>query len=672
MENRELENLTLKQLTAEIEHHNRLYWELHTPEISDDRYDALLIELRRRVPDHPLLEAVHAVNAETSGGKIKLAEPMLSLDKAYSLEEVIAWAKKCARDEHEPLLVQPKYDGISAYFDGRILATRGDGTYGEDITDKIPLIELEAPGYTGKLDRPARGELVIRDDDFVSLYRHIVKRGGGAYKNSRNAVAGIMGLKDISDMVRQHAKITLADYGLKSHKINLDELTANFADLVAEVEALPYPTDGVVFKLADAEYSDSLGATSHHPRGQIAFKFSGIRRETELLGVEWSFGKSALTPVAELSPVEIGGVTIKRATLHNAQNVIDMDLQLHDVVTVERAGDVIPYIVSREEGENRQSFMIENCPGCGAKLVRKGPELCCVNPECFETNLQKLADAVKNFGIERLGEPTLRKMMTSLKVRTLADIFRLNKTEIMKLDSFADKSADNLASEIESARTAPDYRFLAALNIPHIGLNVAKMLLRHYPLEKLSELTSDELKTVPSIGDERARAVSEVLHADAPLIAELLAAVDLKRTPLQSAASARPTICFTGKMPEKRSFYEELAARHGYEAADSVTSGLSLLVTDDIESKSSKTVKAKKLGVKIMELPEFLASLEAGSSGEPPQNDEAADADSSSAAEPEQTANPIETKTPEKAPDSEQEHADTVQKDGSAEQLELF
>ncbi|MDD4816581.1 MAG: helix-hairpin-helix domain-containing protein [Victivallaceae bacterium] len=665
MEKCELEKLTLDQLTAEIEHHNRLYWELHSPEISDDQYDALLIELRRRVPGHPLLEAVHAVNAETAGGKIKLAEPMLSLDKAYSLDEVVAWAEKCVRDKNEPLLVQPKYDGISAYFDGRILATRGDGTYGEDITDKIPLIELESPGYTGPLDRPARGELVIRDDDFSTIYRNIVKRGGGAYKNSRNAVAGIMGLKDISDMVRQHAKITLADYGLKSHKIRMEELTGRFADLVAEVEALPYPTDGVVFKLADAVYSDSLGATSHHPRGQIAFKFSGIRRETELVGVEWSFGKSALTPVAELSPVEIGGVTIRRATLHNAQNIIDMDLQLHDIVTVERAGDVIPYIVSREAGSNRRNIMIDRCPGCGSPLVRKGPELCCVNPECFETNLQKLADAVKNFGIERLGEPTLRKMMTALRVRTLADIFRLTKAEILTLDSFADKSAANLAAEIESARTAPDYRFLAALNIPHIGLNVAKVLLRHYPLEKLSGLSADELKTVPSIGDERARAVSEVLHAEAPLIAELLAAVDLKRTALESAGDVgRPTVCFTGKMPEKRSYYEELAAKHGYAAADSVTSSLSLLVTDDIGSKSSKTVKAKKLGVKIMELPDFLTSLE-----KTPVNDAAESGES--AAEP-VGAGAAPENNPDDAGAAPENKLGGAGDTGRPEQLELF
>ena len=153
------------------------------------------------------------------------------------------------------MLAQPKYDGISANFDGTILATRGDGEIGEDISDKLPLIELEAPNYTGQLNRPARGEIVIRKDDFANLYSHIYKKGGGVYKNSRNAVAGIMGLKDISDMIRQHAKLTLADYSLVSFKIKFSELSGRFAEIIETVEALPYPTDGVVFKLADTAYS---------------------------------------------------------------------------------------------------------------------------------------------------------------------------------------------------------------------------------------------------------------------------------------------------------------------------------------------------------------------------------------------------------------------------------
>lgn len=613
-----IHEMSLQELVQLIEYHNQRYWELGEPEISDDDYDRLMVELRSRDPNHPLLHWVGTQRTASAGGKVKLAKPMLSLDKAYSLEEVVEWAQKYIRSKDELLLAQPKYDGISANFDGTILATRGDGEIGEDISDKLPLIELEAPNYTGQLNRPARGEIVIRKDDFANLYSHIYKKGGGVYKNSRNAVAGIMGLKDISDMIRQHAKLTLADYSLVSFKIKFSELSGRFAEIIETVEALPYPTDGVVFKLADTAYSESLGATSHHPRGQIAFKFSGIRRKTKLLAVEWSFGKNALTPVAELEPVEIGGVTIKRATLHNAQNIIDMDIQIHDEVTVERAGDVIPYIVSREPGGERINAMITNCPGCGSTLVRRGPELCCVNPECFETNLQKLTAAVKNFGIEQLGEPTIRKMMLSLGVKKLSDIFKLTQNQLLKLDNFAEKSAANLYREIDTAKHVADYQFLAALNIPNIGLDIAKILLKHFKLEELSTLSEDELLNVPGIGEKRAKAIVEILHSEAQEINDLLATVEVSKT-AQNSSTTRPTICFTGKMPEKRSFYENLAAEHGYEAVDSVSQSLSLLVTADISSNSSKTGKAKKLGIPIVELQDFLRQLsESRTVKEPP------------------------------------------------------
>ena len=604
-----IHEMSLQELVQLIEYHNQRYWELGEPEISDDDYDRLMVELRSRDPNHPLLHWVGTQRTASAGGKVKLAKPMLSLDKAYSLEEVVEWAQKYIRSKDELLLAQPKYDGISANFDGTILATRGDGEIGEDISDKLPLIELEAPNYTGQLNRPARGEIVIRKYDFANLYSHIYKKGGGVYKNSRNAVAGIMGLKDISDMIRQHAKLTLADYSLVSFKIKFSELSGRFAEIIETVEALPYPTDGVVFKLADTAYSESLGATSHHPRGQIAFKFSGIRRKTKLLAVEWSFGKNALTPVAELEPVDIGGVTIKRATLHNAQNIIDMDIQIHDEVTVERAGDVIPYIVSREPGGERINAMITNCPGCGSTLVRRGPELCCVNPECFETNLQKLTAAVKNFGIEQLGEPTIKK---------LSDIFKLTQNQLLKLDNFAEKSAANLYREIDTAKHVADYQFLAALNIPNIGLDIAKILLKHFKLEELSTLSEDELLNVPGIGEKRAKAIVEVLHSEAQEINDLLATVEVSKT-AQNSSTTRPTICFTGKMPEKRSFYENLAAEHGYEAVDSVSQSLSLLVTADISSNSSKTGKAKKLGIPIVELQDFLRQLsESRTVKEPP------------------------------------------------------
>ncbi len=600
------DRLSLAELEQLIEYHNRRYWELGEPEIPDARYDELFRALQKLDPANPLLTRVYEA-AASGGGKVRHKIPMLSLDKAYSLAEVLKWAEKYKRTDDEPLLVEPKYDGISAGYDGRILCTRGDGEFGEDITAKIPLVELETTGYRGPLDRPVRGELVIRDDDFLTLYSHIRKKDGGTYKNSRNAVAGIVGLKEIDDMLAQKAKITLVDYNMVSRRVAFSQLAERWDALLAELAALPYPQDGAVIKLADAAYESSLGNTAHHPRGQIAFKFTNIRRTTKLLDVEWSFGKNCLTPVAHLEPVEISGTTIKRATLHNVQNLLELDIQIGDTVTVERAGDVIPYIVSAEPGDTRRSPLIEACPCCGTKLVRRGPELCCPNPDCFETELQRLAAAVRNLGIERLGEPTLRKLMENSGVKRLADLFELKVMDILKLDGFAAKSAANLIEEIHKARIVNDYQLLAALNIPNIGVNVAKVIFARTDFSGLRKMSVEELSEIPGIGPERAQALVRELAAQSQFLDELLAAVRLIHA--GGEQEERPTICFTGKMPEKRSHYEKLAEANGYAAANDVTSTLSLLVAADINDSSSKLKKAANLGVRIVSLEDFLGEL---------------------------------------------------------------
>lgn len=606
--------LTLPELVALIEYHNRRYWELGEPEIPDARYDELMRALAGLDPGNELLTRVYAP-AVAGSGKVRHRNPMLSLDKAYSLEEVLKWADKYARTPDEPLLVEPKYDGISAGYDGRILSTRGDGELGENITAKLPLIELETAGYRGPLDRPVRGELVIRDDDFRNLYSHIYKKGGGTYKNSRNAVAGIMGLKEIDEMIAQKAKITLVDYNMVSFRVRLSELADRWEGLLAELAALPYPQDGVVLKLADTAYEASLGSTAHHPRGQIAYKFTNIRRTTKLLDVEWSFGKNCLTPVAHLEPVEISGTTIKRATLHNVQNILELGIEIGDTVTVERAGDVIPYIVSSEPGAERRSPLIENCPCCGTGLVRRGPELCCPNPDCFETELQRLAAAVRNLGIERLGEPTLRKLMENSGVKHLADLFELKVMDLLKLEGFAAKSAANLIEEIQKARVVNDYQLLAALNIPNIGANVAKVIFAHTDFAGLRKMNAEELSAIPGIGPERAQALVRELAAQSEYLDELLGAVKLIHAAPEP--EERPTVCFTGKMPEKRSYYEKLAEAHGYAAADDVNSHLSLLVAADVNDTSSKLKKAAKLGIRIVSLDGFRRELEGAAAPEP-------------------------------------------------------
>ncbi|MDD3119717.1 MAG: helix-hairpin-helix domain-containing protein [Victivallales bacterium] len=607
-----MEDWSLDELVRRIEYHNRRYWELGEPEISDIEYDRLLRRLAELDPQHPLLSQVHAPTV-AGNGKVRHTAPMLSLDKAYSLEEVVAWADKYVRNGDELLLIQPKYDGISANFAAGILATRGDGVEGENISDKLPLIELETPGYRGPVDRPVRGEIVIRDDVFREKYRHIVKKDGKPYKNPRNAVAGIMGLKEIAELRHQiehyHAWLTLIDYELISYPVPHRELRSRWQDIVTAIEALPYPMDGIVIKLADREYARSLGYTAHHPRGQIAFKFTNLRQTSRLLEVNWSFGKNCLTPVAVIEPVDIGGITIRHASLHNLQNIISKDIHLGDRIEVERAGDVIPYIVKAEPDDPEQrgdSPIITQCPCCHSILVQDGPELCCKNPDCFETLVQRLTAAVRNIGIERLGEPNIRRMMQQLGVRTLKDIFHLTARDILQLEGFKEKSAANLLREIAAASKVNDYQLLAALNIPGLGPNIAKLLLTEFTLAELRTKTEAELSGLYGIGPERARALVGELQAQSDFIDEMLACVQMLPTRGDATAAVRPTICFTGKMPEKRSYYEDLARQYGYEPSDHVTGELSLLVAVDPADQSSKLVKARKAGIEIIALERWL------------------------------------------------------------------
>ncbi len=608
--------LTREELEKLIDHHFRSYWERGVSEISDDTYDALIEALRRLDPDHPLLSRIGSTSIASGGGKVRHPEPMLSLDKAYSLAAVLEWARKFARSPGEPLLVEPKYDGISARFDGKILSTRGDGAEGEDITSKLPLVELETPGYTGPVDRPVLGELVLRNDRFAELSEKLTKPDGTPFfKNSRNAVPGILRRDDIRIFQYKQIRLTLVDYNLVSIPLALSALEERWDDLLAQLRELPYPQDGVVVKFADETFRRSLGNTAHHPRGEIAYKFSNVRKATKLLGVEWSFGKNCLTPVALLEPVDVNGITIKRATLHNVQNILDMDLMIGDDVIVERAGDVIPYISERTPGKERRSPLIDRCPACRSELIRRGPELVCPNAECPETLLQRLLGAVRSLGIEELGEPSLRQIMQKCGVRHLRELFSLQMADLLSLDGFAEKSARKVLDEIRRAQKVEDFRLLAALNIPGIGLNVARQLLTGRTLAELRSMSEDSLAEIYGIGPERAKVLCREFSEGREALDELLSAVDLLHA---EAEAPKPTVCFTGKMPEKRTFYEKLAADHGYRPVSDVTKELSLLVAADPTASGGKLDNARKYGVAIRGLEAFLADLgEAAPSSSP-------------------------------------------------------
>lgn len=522
----DVEKMPEEEIIAKIRECNRRYWEEEaSSDLTDIEYDALTEALRKRNPSHPLLSEVHAPRVSGTGTKIHHARPMLSLDKAYSLDELMTWAEKYRRSDEEQFLVQPKYDGISAIWNGTVLATRGDGYDGEDISNKTPLIELETIGFKGALSSallPVRGEIVIREDDFKTVYAGIRSKTGGAYKNPRNAVAGIMGLKEIGPMLEQGAKLTLIDYNLFSEKVTFSELRDRWEDLCGTLSSLPYPMDGIVVKLADEEYSDSLGSTAHHPRGQMAFKFTNRRHISKLVNVAWSFGKNCLTPVAEFEPVDIGGTTIRNASLHNLQNILDKDIQIGDYVEVERAGDVIPYIAAVTPGTERRSCVISKCPSCGHELVAELPELRCVNPDCEETTVQRLLAAVRILDIDGIGESNVRRMVRNLHIRHLRQLFDLGVLDWRQLDGFGDTAAKKLYRQIQAARRTPDWKLLTALNIKGIGPNIAKLLLEKISFGELRSATVESLSEINGIGPERAEMLKKELERQADSIDELL------------------------------------------------------------------------------------------------------------------------------------------------------
>ena len=237
--------------------------------------------------------------------------------------------------------------------------------------------------------------------------------------------------------------------------------------------------------------------------------------------------------------------------------------------------------------------------------MRRGPELCCPNPDCPETRLFNLLAAIRNFGIERLGEPTLRKLIDKFGIRHLHQVLTLSPADILQIEGFQQRSAANLANELKRSRTSSPARLISALNIPNVGSNIATLLLKKYPFDQLRTASADELAAIPGIGPERAAAIVQTLHAEAENIDKLLEVITLQTD--TEADSSLPTVCFTGKMPEKRSFYEKLARERNMLPVDSVNSSLSLLVAADISGSSSKINAAKKHNIKIISLQDFLA-----------------------------------------------------------------
>ncbi|KPP98879.1 NAD-dependent DNA ligase LigA [Marinobacter sp. HL-58] len=566
---RNIDDLTEKEAAEEaralrdgINYHDHLYYVKNAPKISDAVYDQLfqrLEDLEAAFPDLKTEDSPTVrIGAEPVSKltKIRHAAPLLSLQATLECKAVESFLRT-ARDKSGTTSVryclEPKFDGLSVevvYHDGRFKhgSTRGDGMVGEDISHNLktirslPLCLQEADGASGRV--AVRAEVYMSREGFVALNRQRVERGQDTFANPRNAAAGMMRqlesrnvagkpfdivfyeiLAADSQLPPTHCEVLdqLSRWGLRVSPLNdsgssLEDIRAFHQDLAKRRDVLDYEIDGIVVKVDDHGLRDELGNRHRNPRWAIAWKFEPCEEVTTVADIVVQVGRTGiLTPVALLQPVDVGGVTVSRATLHNANEVRRKDIRVGDCVRVIRAGDVIPEIEKRigQKGSKRAApfSMPRRCPACGSKVQRKGAYyLCNAGLSCpaqLVTRLQHFAsrDAMD---IKHLGEHTAAQLVERGLVHDLADLYGLTVEDLESLDGFAERSAKQLHDAIQGAKKPPLDRFLYALGIRHVGQRVARQLANEYgALESLAAAGQQDIGNIPDIGKETAESVAD-------------------------------------------------------------------------------------------------------------------------------------------------------------------
>ena len=605
----------IRELERKIILNRELYWTGEGDPVPDVLYDAYIEELRVLDSEHELLTKVEISVDITSDNTIKHDTPMLSLEKVYSLEDLLSWCTKVSRNTVERFSISPKFDGMAGcHYKGKgILATRGDGYYGENITNKIPLIDFgqeDKDKVFGKSQNKIYGEILIKKSDFKSCI--LTRKDGSKFKTERNLVAGVMNpsrtdMEEIKDKV----KITFVQHNSMNIICTSDMIKEKWDEIVEQIKSIDYPIDGIVIKLQDTKYGKTLGATSHHPRHSIAFKFPDETKICKVLSIDWQSGKRKITPVCYIEPTLIDGVTIKKITLHNAKNVLDMDLQEGDYVSVVRRGGVIPYIENSTPGEDRKKPTIEECPSCKDPVFYEEPELVCKNPVCDGSIKKKLVTMAKILDIEYMSDSTVSKIVDHFSggFNNVADLLNLKYGDFMQLDGFGDRSSSKLETNITKVvHGVEDWKILACLCLNGIGRSLSKQILAKVTMDELRNLTEEELAEFDNMGVERANVLFNGLYDNDEVIDSVFDFVTIIETKViasQNTNQSKPkTICFSGTFNKPKKYYQEMATKSGMTVEGSVTKKLDYLVTAG--PSTSKVTKARKYGVTILNEEEFI------------------------------------------------------------------
>ena len=652
----------IQALTKAIEKHNRHYYALNDPVISDEEYDRLLKKLIDLEEAFPQLKS-QASPTQRVGSKVQGDLPtvkhsliMLSLDNTYSFEELKQWHERVVKGLNglkPSMVVELKIDGLScaiSYRNGNLglAATRGDGETGEDVTHNAKTIRDIPLSLKGRFPDflEVRGEVYMDKKDFNALNQQRKKEGQVLFANPRNAAAGSLKLLDARLTAQRHLRFFVHSPGLldksntplthwefleearrfgfivNSHKRlcrSLEEVIAFCEEYVSKREKISFEVDGIVVKVNDLSQQAQLGFTLKSPRWAVAFKFPAHQASSIIKEIIVQVGRTGvLTPVAELEPVACAGVMISRATLHNFDEIKRLGVNAGDRVLLERAGDVIPKIVKVLEKHSRGEFVIPKvCPSCQGKIQKEKEEdvaYRCLNPSCPK-QLERLLVHFSSRGamdIEGLGEVVVDQLLEKGLVHDLADIYFLKKEQLLDLDLFADKKADNLLKAITNSKFRPLSKFLYGLGIANIGIKAAVNLAGHFgSLDAIINASAVQLQAIDEMGPVMAESVGGYFKQ--PQVRKLLAkfkAAGLNLSKIQRQASGHrlggKKFVFTGELRgTTREEAGEWVQNQGGKVLASVSKNLDYLVVG--ENPGSKLTQAKQLGITILNQKDFEA-----------------------------------------------------------------
>ncbi|RLA85836.1 MAG: DNA ligase (NAD(+)) LigA [Deltaproteobacteria bacterium] len=655
----------VEELRREIEYHNYRYYVLNDPVISDAEYDALMRELEELERRYPELVTPNSPTQRVGAppleefGTVEHRMPMLSLSNAFSEEEVREFDRRVKRFLgvlHDiQYTAEPKIDGVAVeiIYERGVLtvgATRGDGYRGEDVTQNIRTIKM-IPLYLIEDEEPipeylsVRGEVYMDREDFRRLNREREERGETLFANPRNAAAGSLRQLDSSVTAKRPLKVffygigecrgrefrsqwevlqTLPKWGLRVNPFvelceNIEECIHYYQRLLEKREEIPYEMDGIVIKVNDLELQRRLGEISRSPRWAVAFKFPAEEATTRVLDIVVQVGRTGvLTPVAVLEPVQVSGVVVSRATLHNMDEIKRKDVRIGDWVLVHRAGEVIPEVIKpikeRRTGQEREFQMPDRCPACGSKVVRLPGEVAyrCIGLSCpaqLKARIRHFASR-RAMDIEGLGEKLIEQLVDRGLVKDLADIYYLKKVDFLKLEGVADKLAQKLLGAIERSKDTTLARFLYALGIRHVGEHLAQLLATHIKkLDNFYNIRKDDLLRIPGIGPEVAESVVSFFRdqENRRVIEKMLQAGLRIREPEEEVAE-KPlkgkVFVFTGALESMtREEAKRLVEERGGIAASSVSRRVDYVVVG--RDPGSKYDKARTLGLQIIDEEEF-------------------------------------------------------------------